>query len=366
MGLRAIYYKYPLYFKFEAGTSRGVLTEKDSYFIRLFDDRSPATFGLGECSPLKGLSIDDLPDFEVYLSEVCEAFSQIKKDIYAWDMSAITSELIGDKFPSIQFGFETALLDFRNGGKRIIFDNAFARGRQSISINGLIWMGKADWMRQQIEQKLKEGYRCIKMKIGALDFEQEYALLESIRTQYTPEQVTLRVDANGAFSPAEAPEKLHRLAQLELHSIEQPIRAGQRSVMAQLCRETPLPIALDEELIGVSEREAKIELLDTVWPQYLILKPSLLGGFAHCREWISLAEEMGIGWWITSALESNVGLNAISQFTAEFDNPLPQGLGTGQLFTNNIDSPLHIEGGHLSYHANQSWNTQAIQMQLEE
>jgi len=366
MGIQAVYQKYPLQFKFNAGTSRGVLTEKDSYFIKILDKHNPSSFGLGECSPLKGLSIDDLPDFEAHLREICAAFSQVQPSFCAWDIPRVVRELVGNQFPSIQFGFETALLDCRNGGKRIIFDNDFVRGLQPIEINGLIWMGDEEWMRGQIDQKLKEGYRCLKMKIGAIDFERELALLTDIRRQYGPEQITLRVDANGAFSASEAPEKLERLASLKLHSIEQPIRAGQMTPMAQLCRQSPLPIALDEELIGISDVDDKRHLLENIRPQYIILKPTLLGGFEHCREWMALAGEMGIGWWITSALESNVGLNAISQFTAEFDSPLPQGLGTGQLYTNNIESPLRIAQGKLNYEQHQHWDTRFLQRLAEE
>jgi O-succinylbenzoate synthase len=358
MSLRAIYQKHPLQFKFEAGTSRGVLTEKDSYFLKIFDEKNPGVFGLGECSPLKGLSIDDSPEFEVYLNEICDSFSEIKSDSFAWDIYTLVRELIGNDFPAIQFGFETALLDWKHGGKRLIFDNPFVQGKQALQINGLVWMGHKEWMQQQIDEKLRDGYRCIKMKIGAIDFEQECSLLQHIRQHYPASQITLRVDANGAFSPEEAAEKLRFLAQYELHSIEQPIRAGQMAEMAALCKQNLLPIALDEELIGVMERQQKIDLLEAIHPPFIILKPTLLGGFGHCQEWISLAEQRGIGWWMTSALESNIGLNAISQFTAQYNNPLPQGLGTGQLFTNNIDSPLEIKTGTLRYNTKKAFSHQ--------
>ncbi|WP_317170122.1 o-succinylbenzoate synthase [Rhodocytophaga rosea] len=262
--------------------------------------------------------------------------------------------LIGNTLPAIQFGVETALLDLRNGGKRIIFKNDFSAGKTGIPINGLIWMGKPEFMRQQIDEKLMQGYTCLKLKIGALDFDKECELLGYIRKQYPAEQITLRVDANGAFSTGDALEKLKILAQYDLHSIEQPIRQGQWSEMASLCRHTPLLIALDEELIGVIDK--KQELLQTIHPQFIILKPSLLGGFHHSLEWIKLAEKMNIGWWITSALESNIGLNAISQFTASLNNPLPQGLGTGQLYSNNITSPLEISKGYLHYNLARSWS----------
>ncbi|MBC7920961.1 MAG: o-succinylbenzoate synthase [Ferruginibacter sp.] len=355
MSLRAVYQQHTLYFRFEAGTSRGVLTDKASYFVRIFDPKRPGPFGLGECSPLKGLSPDDRPDFEAALDEICDRFNRIGSDLHAWDINAVVREWVGDAFPAIQFGFETALLDWQHGGKRLIFDNAFFAGNP-IDINGLIWMDSEGRMRAQIDDKLREGYQCLKLKIGAIDFEGECRLLHYVRQRYPASRITLRVDANGAFSADEAPEKLRQLAQFGLHSIEQPIRAGQSDQMAALCRRTPLPIALDEELIGVATLQAKKDLLEHIRPQYIILKPTLLGGFGHCREWIALAESLRIGWWITSALESNVGLNAISQFTAEFNNPLPQGLGTGQLYTNNVTSPLTISGGQLHYDAGTEWN----------
>ena len=365
MNLRAVYQKHTLHFRFEAGTSRGVLTEKASYFVRIFDPKRPGIFGLGECSPLKGLSPDDRPDFEAALREICGRFDQIDSDLHDRDVSAVVRELVGDAFPAIQFGFETALLDWQHGGKRLVFDNAFFAGTP-IDINGLIWMGSEAHMREQIEEKLRAGYRCLKLKIGAIDFEGECRLLHYVRQRYPASQITLRVDANGAFSADEAPERLRQLAQFDLHSIEQPIRAGQPDRMAALCQNTPLPIALDEELIGIVTHQAKKDLLAHIRPQYIILKPTLLGGFGHCREWIALAESLRIGWWITSALESNVGLNAISQFTAEFNNILPQGLGTGQLYTNNLPSPLTIERGQLHYHAATKWDLSALSGLLDE
>ncbi len=366
MRLTAVYQKQTFHFKFEAGTSRGILTEKDSYFLRIFDEKRPHLFGLGECSPLKGLSIDARPDFEVYLNETCDTFPGIGTNLYAWDISSVVQELVGNEFPSIQFGFETALLDLLHGGRRVIFDNSFTSGQRAIDINGLIWMGDEAFMLRQIQDKLREGYRCIKMKISTIHFEQECELLRSIRQQYPARQITLRVDANGAFTPAETLAKLHTLAQLDLHSIEQPIKPGQITAMTTLCHQTPFPIALDEELIGVMDRPEKLNLLKRIKPQYIILKPTLLGGFGHCREWIQLAEGMGIGWWITSALESNVGLNAIGQFTAEFNNSLPQGLGTGQLYTNNIASPLEIKQGQLRYNIAKAWDLRSIGGLLQE
>jgi o-succinylbenzoate synthase len=349
--IQATYHKHTLHFTFEAGTSRGVLTERDTFYLTIWDTENPDCVGIGECAPLRGLSIDDRPGYEARLNALC---AQINTGGFAFSEDTILQQ-IGDEWPSIRFGVETAWLDLQNGGRRLLFDHPFGRGETGIGINGLIWMGNESFMRQQIDAKLEAGFRCLKLKIGAIDFETECALLGYIRRHYTPEQITLRVDANGAFAPKEALEKLKRLAGYDLHSIEQPIRAGQTDEMAALCAVTPVPVALDEELIGISSYEQKQKLLETIRPQYIILKPSLVGGFRHCREWIALAEKQHMGWWITSALESNIGLNAIAQFTATLNNPLPQGLGTGQLYHNNIPSPLEIRQGFLWYAAGQHW-----------
>jgi o-succinylbenzoate synthase len=247
-----------------------------------------------------------------------------------------------DNWPSIKFGVETALLDLENGGTGNYFNNAFTSGQKQIPINGLVWMGDPQFMQDQIEEKIEAGFSTIKMKIGAIDFDSEIKLLEGIRSNYSPEEITLRVDANGAFIPKEALNKLERLSELAIHSIEQPIKAGQWNEMAALCSSTPLPIALDEELIGINKASEKLE---TIQPQYIILKPSLHGGLSGAREWIEIAESNSIPWWITSALESNIGLKAICQFTAEFENDLPQGLGTGSLYTDNIESDLLVRSG---------------------
>ncbi|GAB3885670.1 o-succinylbenzoate synthase [Spirosoma agri] len=356
MSLRADYLKYILHFRFEAGTSRGVLTEKTSYILRLYDDEDPSVIGYGECGPLKGLSYDDRPDFEEQLTQNCQEFSDLDLQLFSWNVPIVLNQLINPEFPSILFGFETAMLDFLAGGRRVLLDTDFTNGHRALPINGLVWMGSPEFMRQQIEEKLRDGYTTIKLKIGAIDFEQECDLLAMIRDRYTADQITLRVDANGAFKPDEALKKLERLATYGLHSIEQPIRAGQPDAMAELCHNTPLPIALDEELIGQMEYVHKFRLLKKIQPQYIILKPTLLGGIRHCDEWIEVAGRLNIGWWLTSALESNIGLNAIAQYTAQFKNLIPQGLGTGQLYYNNIDSPLTIEHGQLRYDPAQPWD----------
>ncbi|WP_266364481.1 o-succinylbenzoate synthase [Tellurirhabdus rosea] len=355
MSLKADFIKHTLNFKFEAGTSRGVLTEKETYFVRIRNHESPLVYGLGECGPLKGLSIDDRPDFEEQLSEVCELFNSLDLQLFTWNIPIILSQLISNEFPAIQFGFETAMFDYIHGGRRVIVENDFSKGSKTIPINGLVWMGSREAMLRQLEEKLGGGYTTIKLKIGAIDFEQECDLLAYVRSRFSPEQVTLRVDANGAFHPEEADEKLARLAGFGIHSIEQPIRAGQHELMADLCRRSPVPVALDEDLIGHMEYVDKFRLLKKIHPQFIVLKPTLLGGMRHCDEWIEIANRLGIGWWITSALESNIGLNAIAQYTAGFKNPLPQGLGTGQLYHNNIDSPLTIANGYLHYDSQKDW-----------
>ncbi len=361
MGLKVKWLKHTLKFKFEAGTSRGVYTEKDTFFLKIFDSENPSVFGLGEAAPLKGLSIDDLPNFEEILQELCDTFNNLDLEVFEWNINIILSQLIDDRFPSIKFGFETALLDVMNGGQRVIFDNDFSKSKKAININGLVWMGSKDFMTAQVNEKLAAGFDTIKMKVGAINFAEELEILSSIRQQFSAEQITLRVDANGAFSPEEAPEKLIQLTNYQIHSIEQPIKQQQPEAMAELCQNSPLPIALDEELIGVSDYVQKMQLLKKLKPTYIILKPTLLGGLQHCREWIEIASRLHIGWWMTSALESNIGLNAISQFTAEYKNPLPQGLGTGSLYHNNIASPLLVENGKLNYQANVGWDLSLLQ-----
>ena len=261
---------------------------------------------------------------------------------------------------SIRFGVETALLDLKNGGRRKICPGAFYEGKQSIEINGLIWMGDKEAMYSRIEEKLTAGFRCVKLKIGAIDFNSELELLKSIRSRYGKDEIELRVDANGAFLPSEAMFKLDRLSRYDIHSIEQPIRQGQWREMEALCRNTPIPIALDEELIGINDPKLKEQMLDVINPQYIILKPALAGGLSGSAEWIDKAEKRNIGWWITSALESNVGLNAIAQWTAMLQSSIPQGLGTGQLYKNNIISPLVQKGSTIQYDPSLSWDLSSL------
>ncbi len=340
---------HQLDFKFDAGTSRGVLRHKDTWFVHLWEESNPELVGVGEAGPLKGLSVDDIPDFEERINKVCEAidWSSLPVATSEESLGEFLDAFVPEDLPSLKFALETAIMDLRYGGKGVIYETPFTKGEQGIVINGLIWMGEEDFMAKQIEEKLAKGFTCVKMKIGAIDFETEIKLLKQLRTQFPKEKLTLRVDANGAFSPEEAPSKLARLAELGLHSIEQPIKAGQVQEMRALCENTPLPIALDEELIGVKGMDKKRELLEAIMPQYIILKPTLVGGIQESLEWIQLAKELNIGWWMTSALESNIGLNAVAQLTAKLETTMPQGLGTGQLYHNNIPSPLVIEGEKL-------------------
>ena len=336
-----------LHFKQPAGTSRGVYTERKSWFVEISDGD---TVGLGECAPLPDLSCDARADYGEVLRRFCDEVERTGEIPY---------EAMRD-YPSMLFGLETAMLEVRGKrlegrgekaeGRGVLFDTAFSRGEVGIPINGLVWMGNHEEMLQRMEQKLEQGFRCVKLKIGAIDFEQELDLIKRIRDRFSFHEVELRLDANGAFPYEEALYKLELLSQYNIHSIEQPIRQGQWAYMAELCRESPLPIALDEELIGVNDPEMKSHMLNVIKPAYIVLKPSLHGGMAGCREWIEVARQHDVGSWITSALESNVGLNAIAQFCSSVygDNiTMPQGLGTGQLFTDNIPMPLEIRDHQL-------------------
>lgn len=347
--LVARYTAYQLKFKIPAGTSRGVLREKLSYFIALHDSDAPEAIGLGECGILQGLSADDRPGYLEKLEWLCQ---NINKNPEELDQALV-------EFPSIRFGLEMALADLKNGGEQQFFDTPFAHGNAPIAINGLIWMGSPEDMARQVESKVNAGFQCIKLKIGALDFEEEFKLLRRIRKDFHSSDLEIRVDANGAFSPGDAYEKLDKLASLNIHSIEQPIAAGQLDEMAALCAKTPLPIALDEDLIGIFDPLEQKYLLEKIKPQFIVLKPSFLGGWKASKQWIDLATTAGAGWWITSALESSVGLNAIAQWTAHLKTTMAQGLGTGQLYTNNFPSPLTISQGQLRHYGS-SWDLDAL------
>ena len=345
--MQAYFKKYILNFKLPSGTSRGILNTKETYFLIIENDGNK---GIGECGLFRGLSIDDRPDYQEKLQWVCNNIhlgkERILKEVY--------------DFPSIQFGIEQAFLSLQSAEPFELFPSDFTQGKDTIPINGLIWMGTETFMKQQIKEKLEAGFTTIKLKIGAINFETEIALLKSIRKEYSSNEIELRVDANGAFDPENALEKLKRLSDFDLHSIEQPIKSKQWEQMAELCANTPLPIALDEELIGIFSSKEKERLIKTIQPQYIILKPSLIGGFSGCKDWIKITKKHNIGWWITSALESNIGLNAIAQFTYLLDIKMPQGLGTGSLFTNNFVSPLVVKSEQLYYNPKLEWNVKFL------
>lgn len=345
--MKATYQKYMLHFKRPSGTSRGVLNEKETWFIILEENGKK---GIGECGILRGLSADDRPDYEAKLQWVCSNIQLGKDEL--WEALL--------EFPSIQFGVEMAFQSLDSENPFELFPSEFINGKKNIAINGLVWMGDQEFMRQQIEEKLAQGFTCIKLKIGAIDFQKELDLLRFIRQNFDEKTIEIRVDANGAFNSNEALDKLNQLSGYKLHSIEQPIAKNQTDSMTDLCKNTPFPIALDEELIGVFSLEAKEALLQKIQPQYIILKPSFVGGFRGTKEWIALANKYQIGWWITSALESNIGLNAIAQWTFLQQNTMPQGLGTGGLYTNNFDCPLEVTNGQLSYNKNLSWSFKIV------
>lgn len=351
MPVRASFLKKVFRFNFKARTSRGLMKDKSSWFIRIWDYHKPEIFGVGECGPLPGLSIDDRPDFEEALAGVIDQINASSFDGY--DHEAVKN-FIKPGFPSITFGLETALRDLQNGGKRIIYNNSFLQG-QPISINGLIWMGDMDFMMNQINQKVARGFKCLKLKVGGLDFDRECDILSYIRRRYFREDITIRLDANGALKIDEVLYKLDEMAKFRIHSIEQPIKPGLEE-MEELCRKSPIPVVFDEELIGVESNEDKTRLLEKLKPHFIVLKPTLHGGLKSCEEWIAIAESLKIGWWITSALESSIGLNAICQFAANYQTQLHQGLGTGTIYENNIASPLTVGGGNIFYDRDLLWD----------
>ena len=345
--MEAVFKKYDLNFKRPSGTSRGVLKKKETWFLILINH---GKFGIGECGLFRGLSIDDIPEYEDKLSWTCTHIHFGKERLL---------EDLKD-YPSIAFGVEQAFISLQSEDPFLLFPSNFTNSMAAIEINGLIWMGDKAYMQEQITQKIESGFNCIKIKIGAIDFDEELSLLTSLREKFTKEEIEIRVDANGAFKEEEALDKLIKLAACEIHSIEQPIKQGFPLKMKKICENSPLPVALDEELIGIFAAKEKEHLLQTIMPHYIIIKPSLIGGFKASEEWIDIAEKLNIGWWITSALESNIGLNAIAQWTFTLKNKMPQGLGTGSLFTNNFDSPLKIQNGNLHYDKHSNWEQNLI------
>lgn len=360
MPLHASCFKKTFEFNFKARTSRGLMRDRTSWFIRIRDENNPAVTGWGECGPLPGLSPDHRPDYEAILETVIADFNSEKiRDL----KSTEAVRFIPPGYPSIRFGFETALADLAHDGRKIIFNNDFTRGKR-IPINGLIWMGDMDFMMGQVNIKIGDGFRCVKLKVGGLDFETECDVLQYIRKRYYREDVTLRLDANGAFKVDDAMYKLEQLARFNIHSIEQPLKPG-LSGMEEVCRKSPIPVALDEELIGKETVDEKKELLSRLRPSFIVLKP-MFHGFGGCRDWISVADSLGIGWWMTSSLESSIGLNAICQFTAGYDPALPQGLGTGGIYDNNFASPLEVQRGEIFYNERLPWDEELTGQRPEE
>jgi o-succinylbenzoate synthase len=346
--IKASLHKKVFHFSFEARTSRGPMRDRTSWFIKVFDDADPSTFGIGECAPLPGLSPELTEDFESKLAAFVDSFSLKATPSTLAEVPRLTND------SSIVFALETALLDLHNGGNRIIFKNSFLEGKP-IPINGLIWMSGMDVQLQQIEIKIRDGFRCIKLKVGGLDFEKECDVLQYVRRKYFRESITVRLDANGAFKNEDVFNKLNELAKFKIHSIEQPLKRGSE-LLPEVCAKSPIPIALDEELLGVSGNE-KDGLLDRAKPQYIVLKPSLHGGMAGCSEWIRKASERNIGWWVTSSLESSVGLNALAQFVGQYPVEIPQGLGTGAIYDDNFESPLEVmKNGELGLNSKVLWN----------
>lgn len=348
--IKASYSKRTLIFKQAAGTSRGVLRQKDVFYLLLKDSGNPSKSGIGEIAPIPGLSPDAVPELEEKIKILVQKINN--------EEEIGKSEFTG--FPAVSFAYETALIGLNAASPILLYPSEFTSGEKGIPINGLIWMGSKEFMLQQVVEKLTAGFSCLKLKIGAIDFESELDILRSIRDRYPAQQLEIRVDANGAFSPENALSIVAELATFNLHSIEQPIKAGQISAMKKLCAQTPLPIALDEELIGIENRLDKEHLLDGIQPQFIILKPTLLGGIKAAEEWIEIAEQRGIGWWVTSALESNIGLNAIAQWTATLGSSNFQGLGTGALFSDNIESPLYVSNGFIGYNPKKNWNLNSL------
>ena len=346
--LKAAYTPYNLIFKEPAMTSRATMTSKLTYFVKIWDTNNPDIFGLGECALFEGLSFDDRPDYLTRLNHACRTINNFSATDFI-------------EYPSITFGIETSLSDLANGGHRMPFNSSrFCQG-EPITINGLVWMGNKDQMIQRVEEKLLAGFKCIKFKIGGIDFNDEINMIRSVRDRFSVKELEIRLDANGGFTPKDALRKLNQLADFDIHSVEQPIKPRQWNEMNKLCQSSPIDIALDEELIGIVSAQDKEEMLDYINPAYIILKPSLCGGFCGADEWIKFAEKRGIGWWATSALESNIGLNAIARWVDQYNPNMPQGLGTGALYTNNIISPIQQIGQNLVFSSNHNWQLPEFQ-----
>lgn len=365
MALQAEFAKRTFHFGFDARTSRGQMRERHCWFLTLTDDLQHAK-GIGEAAPLPGLSKETPEEVELQLQNIVDKINMGYLTGKAFNSLNAIQALFPDVYASsVRTALEMALLDLNNGGKKILFDNAFSRREAGIPTNGLIWIGGLDSMLQQVAIKMDEGYRTLKIKIGSLDFEKEIDILQYIKRKYFRENITIRLDANGAFKPNEVFYKLNELSRWGIHSIEQPIMPGQHDLMAEVCRKSPVPIALDEDVIGNHSTAEKKKIIEQIKPQFLILKPSLTGGFKETAEWIQLAENQNVGWWMTSALESSIGLNAVAQFTAQYPVTIPQGLGTGKIYTDNILSPLEVGKGELRLDKKSKWDDELTDEERE-
>jgi len=349
---------WSLKFIFDARTSRGAIRKKETLLLKI-TDKSTGIIGWGECSVIKGLSADGAVDYPELLTSLETPLQKIGLNNQP-DLFKELGEIVPEKYSALRTGLETAFSDILFGGGHKIFEGTFYQGLLKIPINGLVWMGDYDFMLQQVEEKVAQGFSCIKIKVGALDFDSELRLLAHVRQKHGNKNLTLRLDANGAFTPEEVMKKLMALSKFDIHSIEQPVKPGLKKTLTDLSKSSPIPIALDEEMIGITGTEDKMLLLNEIRPNYLVLKPSLHGGFASTAEWITLAKKLKIGWWVTSALESDIGLNAIAQFTGQYNPFLHQGLGTGKLYSNNLPSPLTLKGGAIEYDVSNPWDLRPL------
>ena len=343
--IRAVWKEVTLTPKFELGTSKGPITTRTVWYLIAWHEERPDVKGIGEAALFPGHSKEFPADVRTKLLELC-------MDTSNW-RSRLNDDLVD--VPSVRFAVEQCLRDLEASGSKVLFPSPFTLGRQGIPINGLVWMGDKPTMMKRLREQIDGGYTTVKMKIGAIDIDEEIALLKSVREEFDARDIALRVDANGAFHARNAMDVLHRLADLQVESIEQPVAPGLYEVMAELCERSPLPIALDEDLTGLNTRDSKVDLLEHVKPKYIVIKPSLVGGWLAAEEWIALARERQIGWWITSALESNIGLNAIAQWTATLGVTRAQGLGTGRVYTDNVPCPLVADRGELRYLPEAEW-----------
>jgi len=334
--------KHTLRFIKPAKTSRGEYIEKTAYLLWIVTE----TFKVcGEASPLSDLSVDGKVDFSNIVQPYENQFLTFE------DLHNLLEDWM--PYPSLRFALYSAILKAKFQANRIAIqqptksqvwiENEFTHGKEGMKINGLVWMNSIDAMYEEAIHKINAGFTCIKLKVGALDFDAECRLIEKIRKQFSPFKVEIRLDANGGFKNGDALFQLEDLKRFNIHSIEQPIQANQPDLMQEICAKSPIHIALDEELIGIDVNNS-LNLMKKIKPKYIILKPTLLGGFDFCDIWIQHAVSQNVGWWSTSALEGNIGLADIAQWVSAYKPTMPQGLGTGSLFVKNFDPHTKVVG----------------------